>query len=120
MADILQMTFSKAFSWQKNLFIPISPKFVPMGPIDNASALVRVMALQWRDHKLLPKTVMTVCSRHMVSLSHNHELPLIVGWNLHIYINSIFSQCHFEMAKVSCDFETYFVRHACGQFAADG
>ena len=50
----------------------------------------------------------------------NHELPLIVGWNLHIYINSIFSQCHFEMAKVSCDFETYFVRHACGQFAADG
>ena len=48
MADILQTTFSNAFSWKKIMYlIQISLKFDPLGPIDKKSTLVEVMAWCW-------------------------------------------------------------------------
>ena len=39
--------------------IQISLKFVPMSPIDNKPALVRVMAWRWTGDKPLPEPMMT-------------------------------------------------------------
>ena len=48
MGAFTQTIFSDAFSWMKScvFFIKISPKFVPKSPIDNNTALVKIMA--WR------------------------------------------------------------------------
>ena len=55
MADIMQTTFSNAFSW-----LEISLNFteiVPKGPIDYKPVLVQVMACGWRGDKWLSEPV---------------------------------------------------------------
>ena len=49
----------KSFSWMKSFLIsiPISPKFVPNGPIVNKSALVQVMAWRRTGDKPLPDPI---------------------------------------------------------------
>ena len=56
MEDILQTAFLIDVSWKKmfRIFIKISLKFVPEGPIDDQSALVQVMAWCWISTKPLP------------------------------------------------------------------
>ena len=44
MATILQMTFSKVFSWMKSLYFHSNLKFVPKGPIDDKATLVWIIA----------------------------------------------------------------------------
>ena len=60
MADILQMTFSDAFSWKKSFafLIGISLNFVADGVIDNKSALVQVMAWHRTGAKPLLESMM--------------------------------------------------------------
>ena len=60
-ATISQTTFSKTFSWMKNVRISIqfSFKFVPKRPFNNKSALVQVMACRLFGAKPLPETMLT-------------------------------------------------------------
>ena len=61
MAAILADGIFKRFFVNKNvrIFIQISLKFVPNGPIDNKSALVQVMAWRRTGDKPLPEPMMT-------------------------------------------------------------
>ena len=60
MADIFQMTFSNAFSWNKNVWTltKISLKFVPKGPINNIPSLVQIMAWRRSGDKPLSEPMM--------------------------------------------------------------
>ena len=60
-ASVSQTIFSNAFSWMKNFvfFVLISLKFVPKGPIDNKSVLVKVMAWRRIGDKPLCETMFT-------------------------------------------------------------
>ena len=57
MAIILQTIFSNAFFHE--ILIPIALKYVPMGPINNKSALVQVMAWCCTGDKPLPQPMLT-------------------------------------------------------------
>ena len=59
--DILtHLPLDKIFMNEKLcIFIRISLKFVPKGPIDNKSALVQVMACRLRGDKPLPEPMLT-------------------------------------------------------------
>ena len=63
MVDILQTTFSNAFSTMKKFWFRISIrtslKFVPKGPVDNKSALVQVKAWSRTGDKTLPEPMPT-------------------------------------------------------------
>ena len=67
MADIFQTTFSHAFSWMKNvwIFIKISMKFVPKGPIDKIPSLVQIMAWRRPGDKPLSETMMVSLLMHI-------------------------------------------------------
>ena len=58
---VIVMTISNALSWMNSFFIliPISLKFVPKGPIDNMSALVRVLACFRTSNKPLSEPMLT-------------------------------------------------------------
>ena len=51
----------KCIFWNENDRIPIqiSPKFIPMSPIDNKPALVQVMAWRQTGDKPLPESMLT-------------------------------------------------------------
>ena len=58
MADILQMTYSKAFSWMKSLQFPLKfYKFIPQSPIKSKPELVQIMAWHWKYGKPLSEPV---------------------------------------------------------------
>ena len=61
---IISQTFSLHFLWMKIFvfFIWFLLKFVPLGPIDNKSALIQVMVWCWTDDKPLPEPVLTQSS----------------------------------------------------------
>ena len=61
MAAILADDIFKCIFFNENtrILIQISLKFVPNGPIDNKSALVRVMAWRQAGDKPLPETQFT-------------------------------------------------------------
>ena len=46
MANILQRTLSRAFSWVSSVLIKISLAFVPRGQKDDKTALTEIMALR--------------------------------------------------------------------------
>ena len=71
MATILQTTLSNAFSWRR-IWIKISLKFVPKGPIDNIPALFQIMAWCQEGDKPLSEPMMvrlTMLMRHLASVS---------------------------------------------------
>ena len=53
-----------------------SMKFVPMGPIDNKSSLVDVMAWHWTGDKPFPEPVTT----HLDDASSCLQWPLLLTW----------------------------------------
>ena len=61
MAAILADNIFKCIFVNENvkILIQISYRFVPKGPIDNASALVQVMARCWTGHKPSSGAMMT-------------------------------------------------------------
>ena len=61
MAAILTDDIFKCIFLNEDLriFIQISYWFVPMGPFDNMSALVQVMAQRWAGHKPSSEAIMT-------------------------------------------------------------
>ena len=67
MDAISQTTLWSAFSWMKNVWIPIeiSLKFVPKGPIDNIPALVQTMAWRRPGDKPLSEPVMGRLPAHI-------------------------------------------------------
>ena len=60
MAAILQTTFSKVFSWMKNVWslLKISLTFVAKVLINNIPALVQIMAWRQLGNNLLSETMM--------------------------------------------------------------
>ena len=66
MAFISQTTFSNAFSWMRSFVLRL--KFVPKGPIDNKSALVKLMAWRLAGDKPVLEPMLTqftdACMRH--------------------------------------------------------
>ena len=64
MADILQVTYSKAIFLKEwfLILIEILWMFVPKGAVVNKSALVQLQALCWIVSKSVPKPTMTLFS----------------------------------------------------------
>ena len=67
MDAISQTTFSSAFSWNENVWIPIkiSLKFVPEGPMNNIPALVQIMAWRRPGDKPLSEPMMVSLTTHI-------------------------------------------------------
>ena len=76
MDAIFQMTYSKAYSWMKtNKFW--SPKFVPMGQINNIPSLVQVMAWHRPDDKLLSEPMMESLLTHICIYGLNDLINMV-------------------------------------------
>ena len=66
MATIFQMTYQNGFSWMKTyeLWLKISRKFVPEGPINNIPVSVQIMAWRRPGDKPLSETMMVILPTH--------------------------------------------------------
>ena len=58
-ATISQTTFAFFYEWNICILIRISLQFIPKGPIDNKSALVKVMTWRRTDDKAITEPKLT-------------------------------------------------------------
>ena len=80
-ATILQLTFSNACSWMKNVWISImiSLQFVPFGPIDDIPTLVQIIAWRQPGDKPLSEPIMFRLLMHICVTRPHWDTSLAPG-----------------------------------------